>query len=134
MSVTSFGSLAGHCGCTFGAAPRPQWRSLLSHVQRSCASCHLSSSRRGTARSAAAEPSWCPRRQPHSLTSQHRVGRRRQCRGSALVARASLQDTLVGLGIFFTPSIVAVIYAYFKGKGNVKDGLSRMLTVRPRLL
>ena len=36
----------------------------------------------------------------------------------------------MGLGIFFTPSVVAVVYAYFKGKGNVKDGLSRMLTVR----
>lgn len=42
--------------------------------------------------------------------------------------RCSATSTAVGLGIFFTPSIVAVIYAYFKGKGNVKDGLSRLLT------
>ncbi len=42
--------------------------------------------------------------------------------------RCSATSTFVGLGVFFTPSIVAVIYAYFKGKGNVKDGLSRMLT------
>ena len=42
--------------------------------------------------------------------------------------QCSATSTAVGLGIFFTPSIVAVIYAYFKGKGNVKDGLSRLLT------
>lgn len=40
----------------------------------------------------------------------------------------SATGTAIGVGIFFTPSIVAVIYAYFKGKGNVKDGLSRLLT------
>lgn len=40
----------------------------------------------------------------------------------------SATSTAIGVGIFFTPSIVAVIYAYFKGKGNVKDGLSRLLT------
>ena len=42
--------------------------------------------------------------------------------------KCSATSTFVGLGVFFTPSIVAVIYAYFKGKGNVKDGLSRLLT------
>ncbi|KAL3144182.1 hypothetical protein ABBQ32_003965 [Trebouxia sp. C0010 RCD-2024] len=40
----------------------------------------------------------------------------------------SATSTAIGVGIFFTPSIIAVIYAYFKGKGNVKDGLSRLLT------
>lgn len=40
----------------------------------------------------------------------------------------SATSTAIGVGIFITPSIVAVIYAYFKGKGNVKDGLSRLLT------
>ena len=34
----------------------------------------------------------------------------------------------MGVGLFFTPSILAVVYAFFKGKGNVKDGLSKMLT------
>lgn len=34
----------------------------------------------------------------------------------------------LGVALFFAPSVIAVIYAYFKGKGNVKDGLSRMLT------
>ena len=66
--------------------------------------------------------------------SRRPTARRRARRGGALVTRAGLQETLVGLGIFFTPSIVAVIYAYFKGKGNVKDGLSRMLTVRRNTL
>lgn len=43
----------------------------------------------------------------------------------------SLQDTAIGLGIFFTPSVLATIYAYFKGKGNLTDGFSRMLTEVP---
>ena len=128
MSVNSSGSLSGHCSSSFRNPPRPQWRLPVSHVQRSCGNCQPSSSQPGTARSAAAAAPLCPLLQPRS---QQRVGRRRHCRGGALVARASLRDTLVGLGIFFTPSIVAVIYAYFKGKGNVKDGLSRMLTVCP---
>lgn len=35
---------------------------------------------------------------------------------------------LAGVALFFAPSIAALIYAYFKGKGNIKDGLSRLLT------
>jgi hypothetical protein len=34
----------------------------------------------------------------------------------------------LGVALFFAPSVIAVIYAYFKGKGNISDGLSRMLT------
>lgn len=37
-------------------------------------------------------------------------------------------ETLVGLAIFFSPSVAALIYAYVKGKGNIGDGLSRLLT------
>jgi hypothetical protein len=37
----------------------------------------------------------------------------------------------VGLGIFFTPSILATFYAYYKGKGNLSDGFSRLLTEVP---
>jgi len=57
------------------------------------------------------------------------LGRRggRQRRGDAGVT-CSLQDTAIGLGVFFTPSVIATIYAYFKGKGNLSDGFSRMLT------
>ena len=55
--------------------------------------------------------------------------RQQRCRG-VLSTTASLQNTLVGLGVFFTPTVIALIYATIKGKGNTKDGLSRMLTVR----
>ena len=56
-------------------------------------------------------------------------GHNRQLRRArGLVCTASFSDTLVGVGLFFTPSILAVVYAFFKGKGNVKDGLSKMLT------
>jgi hypothetical protein len=45
-----------------------------------------------------------------------------------LVCNASLSETLVGVGLFFTPGMLAVVYAYFKGRGNIKDGLSKLLT------
>lgn len=60
-------------------------------------------------------------RRSHLHTSQHGNAKR-------LVCRASLSDTLLGVGLFFTPGLLAVVYAFFIGKGNVKDGLSRMLT------
>ena len=44
------------------------------------------------------------------------------------ITTCSASSAAIGLGLFFSPSVIAVIYAYFKGKGNVKDGLSRMLT------
>lgn len=59
-------------------------------------------------------------RQSHSLSH----GRQRKRGG----VTCSLQDTAVGLGIFFTPSILATVYAYYKGKGNLSDGFSRLLT------
>ena len=58
--------------------------------------------------------------------SHHRDTRSVKQHRRATVCSAT--GTAIGVGIFFTPSIVAVIYAYFKGKGNVKDGLSRLLT------
>lgn len=48
-------------------------------------------------------------------------------RGDACVT-CSLKDTAIGLGVFFTPSILATIYAFYKGKGNLGDGFSRLLT------
>lgn len=63
--------------------------------------------------------------------SPNALGSYRQNRSGTQRRRAptcSATSTAVGVGIFFTPSIIAVIYAYFKGKGNVKDGLSRLLT------
>lgn len=35
---------------------------------------------------------------------------------------------VLGWGLFFTPGLLTVAYAFVKGKGNVKDGLSRLLT------
>lgn len=54
--------------------------------------------------------------------------RRRPCNAKLLVCKASLTDTLLGVGLFLTPGMLAIVYAYFKGKGNVKDGLSKLLT------
>lgn len=34
----------------------------------------------------------------------------------------------LGLAAFFSPSVIALGYAWVKGKGNLKDGLSRLLT------
>ncbi|PRW39133.1 cytochrome P450 chloroplastic isoform C [Chlorella sorokiniana] len=46
-----------------------------------------------------------------------------------LAARALLStEQLVGLAIFFSPSVAALIYAYIRGKGNLSDGLSHLLT------
>lgn len=44
------------------------------------------------------------------------------------VTTCALSGQLVGLGLFFTPGLAALAYAYYKGKGNLKDGLSRLLT------
>ncbi|KAL4853371.1 Cytochrome P450 97B2 [Chlorella vulgaris] len=57
--------------------------------------------------------------QPQQLARQQR----------AVATQAFLSaETLVGLAIFFSPSVAALIYAYVKGKGNIGDGLSRLLT------
>ena len=52
----------------------------------------------------------------------------RTCNARRLVCKASLSDTLIGVGLFFTPGMLAVLYAFVTGKGNIKDGLSKMLT------
>jgi cytochrome P450 family 97 subfamily B polypeptide 3 len=50
-------------------------------------------------------------------------------RRMSVAPRAMLSTgSLVGLGLFLTPGASALVYAYFKGKGNMKDGLSRLLT------
>ncbi len=116
------------CTCSLSAPPRRQWRQPISRGQPHGSSHDLCSTRQRGAECSSATISAWP--QQSQLFGRRPVARRRGRRGAALVTRAGLQETLVGLGIFFTPSIVAVIYAYFKGKGNVKDGLSRMLTVR----
>jgi hypothetical protein len=52
-----------------------------------------------------------------------------QQRGSVATHALVSSETLVGLAIFFSPSVAALIYAYVLGKGNLTDGLSRLLTV-----
>ena len=37
-------------------------------------------------------------------------------------------NAVADVGLFFAPGLAIVTYAYFKGKGNLKDGLSRLLT------
>jgi len=128
MLTSHIQSLTGPCTCSLSAPSRRQWRQPVSRAQHHGSSHDLSSIRqRGAACSSVTMSAWPQQSQQFSRRPS---ARRRARRGGALVTRAGLQETLVGLGIFFTPSIVAVIYAYFKGKGNVKDGLSRMLTVR----
>ena len=53
--------------------------------------------------------------------AQHRGGR-----GSREVrCHASILESLAPVALFFTPGLLALVYAYFKGKGNLQDGLSR---------
>lgn len=52
---------------------------------------------------------------------------RRRSSSSTVVCRAALSDFLP-VALFFTPGLCALVYAYFKGKGNLKDGLSRSVT------
>jgi hypothetical protein len=44
------------------------------------------------------------------------------------VATNAIPSELIGVALFFTPGLAALAYAYIKGKGNLKDGLSRLLT------
>lgn len=37
-------------------------------------------------------------------------------------------ESLAGVAAFFAPGAAILVYAFFKGKGNLKDGLSRLLT------
>ena len=55
--------------------------------------------------------------------ARHDAGRR-ACRREA---RCSAASTLTQVGLFFTPGLAGLAYAYFKGKGNLPDGLSKLL-------
>jgi hypothetical protein len=48
-------------------------------------------------------------------------------RRAVLPPAQALPDPLA-VGLFFAPGLAALVYAYFKGKGNLTDGLSRLLT------
>lgn len=49
-------------------------------------------------------------------------------RRRSVCPHASLQSQLLGVGLFFTPGMLALAYAFVKGRGNLRDGLSRLLT------
>lgn len=40
----------------------------------------------------------------------------------------AVPSELVALGLFFTPGIAATIYALIRGRGNIGDGFSHLLT------
>ena len=54
--------------------------------------------------------------------------RARGARTGAVCTHALLQSQLLSVGLFFTPGMLALAYAFVKGKGNLRDGLSRLLT------
>ena len=62
----------------------------------------------------------------HSGFSSHNWTTRKlsEGRSKSVQCQASLSD-LIPVALFFTPGLCALVYAYFKGKGNLKDGLSR---------
>ncbi|GBF92821.1 cytochrome P450 chloroplastic [Raphidocelis subcapitata] len=49
-------------------------------------------------------------------------------RRRAAVAAAAVPPELLGVAAFFAPGAAILAYALVKGKGNLKDGLSRLLT------
>lgn len=61
---------------------------------------------------------------PFSGAAAPQLGARRR---AAPITRSGLSD-LLPVALFFAPGLSALVYAYFKGKGNLKDGLSRLLT------
>ncbi len=66
---------------------------------------------------------------PLRAAAARRLGLPARGRGRGLAAHAMLStEQLVGLAIFFSPSVAALIYAYVRGKGNLQDGLSHLLT------
>lgn len=90
---------------------------------RSCkgrASCsiHAASSHFTTSRRSALSPSLAPRQQPAVAGQRSKKG---------VVATHALSD-YAGL-LFFAPGLGALAYGYIVGKGNVMDGLSRLLTL-----
>ncbi len=47
---------------------------------------------------------------------------------AAASSSPAVPPLLAGLALFFAPGILLLAYATVKGKGNTKDGLSRILT------
>lgn len=64
----------------------------------------------------------------HRSPSKHLRTIKRQYRPPKSRICALDTNALIGTGIFFAPGAAILGYAFVKGKGNVKDGLSRLLT------
>lgn len=45
------------------------------------------------------------------------------------IAAHALSPEALGVGLFFTPGMLALVYSAIKGNGNVKDGFSHLVTV-----
>lgn len=54
------------------------------------------------------------------VSRNHRVGRG--------VATRAVSGQVLGWGLFLTPGMLGLAYSFVRGKGNVKDGFSRLLT------
>ena len=48
-------------------------------------------------------------------------------RGHRCSTQCSAASTLLGVSLFFTPGLAGLAYAYYKGRGNLSDGLSKLL-------
>lgn len=71
---------------------------------------------------------------PHSRTKVQRapqaVCNRRVCHVPRRVVRRALTAEQVGLGfVLIAPGTAALIYSAIRGKGNVSDGFSHLLTI-----
>lgn len=66
-----------------------------------------------------------------SILSYPRVAR--PCAGRRAhprrIAVQAFSPEAIGVGLFFTPGMLALVYSVIKGKGNVKDGFSHLITV-----
>eukprot|EP00798_Chlamydomonas_sp_ICE-L_P024654 gene24654-10279_t len=75
-------------------------------------------------------PSQCPPTLPFAprpLAPSFAPSRPLPSRGDSTTTHA-LMDTVTSVALFFSPSVLIAIYALYKGKGNLSDGLSRLLT------
>jgi hypothetical protein len=97
--------------------------------RRGCASAPPPQATRGAP--APAQPERLRRRWGCALAAPCRGGRREGGRGArrgSVCVAAALQGQLLGAALFFTPGALALAYAFVKGRGNLRDGLSRLLT------
>lgn len=78
----------------------------------------------------AAATSLRPKPAARPFTASQRAGalRRRVRRRAALAPAAALSPDALGWALFFTPGAAALGYSLVKGKGNLRDGFSHLIT------